>query len=294
MAMKSLKIKNVSITNRDSEAFKRYLQEVAQIPLLIDNEEVELAIKIKNGDKPALNKLIRSNLRFVISVAKQYQDATCTIEDLVNEGNIGLCIAADKFDHTKGFKFISYGVHYIRRSIIEYKNNDNKFVRIPNNKLNDISKLNKLIGEMEHELERNVQPSDLYDVLGDEYNEKDIDALMSLNKSSYMSSMDKTDEDGVSLYDVIPDDYVLPADHYMIAEHDKHTVSILLNKIKPQYRDVIIYHFGLNGNSPMDLNGIAEKLDISRERVRVIKDVAFKKMHQILRIKHKRNYLDVA
>ena len=293
MAMKSLKIRNVSITNRDSEAFKRYLQEVAQIPLLVDNEELELAIRIKNGDKVALNKLIRSNLRFVISVAKQYQDSTCTIEDLVNEGNIGLCTAAEKFDHTKGFKFISYAVHYIRRGIIEYKN-DSKFVRIPTNKLNDLNKLNKIIGEMEHDLERDILPSDLYDILGNEYSENEIERLMSLNKTSYVSSMDRTDEDGTSLYDVIPDDYVLPADHYMIAEHDKHTIKILLNKIKPQYREVIIYHFGLNGGTPMDLNGIAEKLDISRERVRVIKDVAFKKMYQILRRKNKRNYLDVA
>jgi RNA polymerase primary sigma factor len=294
MGMKSLKIRNEVITNRSSEAFKRYLQEVAQIPLLVEDEETELAIKIKNGDKQALDKLIRSNLRFVISVAKQYQDATCTIEDLVNEGNIGLCSAAEKFDHTKGFKFISYAVHWIRRYIIDYKNSDSKLVRIPLNKLNDLHKLNKIIGEIEHELGRNADPSDLYDALGDEYSEKDINNLLLLNKQSHVSSMDKTDEDGCSLYDVIPDDYVLPADHYMINEHDKHIVQVILNKLKPQYKMVIIHFYGLDGNPPMDLNGIAEKLDVSRERVRVIKDVAFNKMEQIMRRRQKLTYLDIS
>jgi RNA polymerase primary sigma factor len=280
--MKSLKIKNVSITNRDSEAFKRYLQEVSKIPLLVEDEETELAIKIKNGNKQALDKLISSNLRFVISVAKQYQNDTCTIEDLVNEGNIGLCIAAEKFDHTKGFKFISYAVHYIRRSIIDYKNSDNKLVRIPINKLNDLHKLNKIIVEIEHELGRNVDQIDIYDALGDEYSEKEINNLLLLNKQSHISSMDKTDEDGYSLYDVIPDDYTLPTDHYMNNEHDKHVVQIILNKLKPQYKSFITHFYGLDGNIPMDLNAISEKLDVSRERVRVIKDVTFKNIHLII------------
>ncbi len=288
--MRQLKMTK-SFTNRDTVSFKHYLTEVSKISLIKDNEEVELAIRIKGGDEIALNKLISSNLRFVISVAKQYIDADCTLEDLVTEGNIGLCIAAKKFDHTMGNKFISYAVWWIRRTILDYKANQSKTIRIPTNKITEMFKIKQLISDLEQRLER-IPSADEIAEEGN-YDVSTVELILSLNSRDVTSLDNCINEDGGTLGDLIEDSSSPSADHLVTTEESETKIENLLSAMKPQERYIVECYYGLIGDEKISMSEIGVELGMSRERVRQIRDKAILKLkYKLIRFGQYNKYND--
>ena len=285
--MKQLKITK-SITNRDSASLDKYLQEIGKYELISVDEEVELARRIKQGDKEAIEKLTRANLRFVVSVAKQYQNQGLSLSDLINEGNLGLIKAAEKFDETRGFKFISYAVWWIRQSIMQAINEQSRIVRLPLNQVSNITKYKKVIADFEQKFHRKPTDEELAEIL-DLTNEKIKNTLIS---TGHQVSFDAPFADGEdnTLLDVMENKNSPKADENLMRESLKIEIERALATLSPREREIIRYSFGL-GVEQLSLEEIGEMYNLTRERVRQIREKAIKKLRNTSRSKILRSYL---
>ena len=287
--MRQLKISK-SITNRESQSIEKYLQEIGKVDLITAEEEVELAQRIKKGDQEALEKLVRANLRFVVSVAKQYQNSSLSLNDLINEGNLGLVKAAQKFDETKGFKFISYAVWWIRQSIMQALAEHSRLVRLPLNKVGSLSKINKAFTELEQKYEREPSPEELSEIL--EMSADEIETTVRISSRPVSVDAPFADDETGSLLDVLENQQADKADEKMVYQHSlsvetERSLSTLTEKEK----EVIKLFFGIGVEHPMTLEDIGESLGITRERVRQIKDKAINKLRATSRSKSLKAYL---
>ena len=272
--MKQLKI-NKSITNRDSAALEKYLTEIGKEELLTVDEEVELAQQIKKGDKRALEKLTKANLRFVVSVAKQYQNQGMTLEDLINEGNVGLIKAAERFDETRGFKFISYAVWWIRQSILQAMAEQSRIVRLPQNQIGSVNRINRLLSKFEQENERRPSLEELSDFIN--MPEDKIDDVLKL--SGKHVSMDAPFAEGEEngLLDVLVNEDAPIVDRALVVESLRTEIQSALNSLSVRERQVIEAFYGIN-QKEMSLEEIGIKYGLTRERVRQIKEKAIRRL----------------
>ena len=285
--MRQLKITK-SITNRESASLDKYLQEIGKEELITVEEEVELAQRIRKGDQEALEKLTKANLRFVVSVAKQYQNQGLSLPDLINEGNLGLIKAAEKFDETRGFKFISYAVWWIRQSILQALAEQSRIVRLPLNQVGSLNKINKAFARFEQEHERTPSPEELATEL---YlpPEKVTDTLRVAGRHVSVDAPFADGEDN-SLLDVLVNPDSPNADRGLISESLSTEVDRALETLTERERDIIKYFFGI-GCSEMTLEEIGEKFDLTRERVRQIKEKAIRRLRHSSRSKLLKSYL---
>ncbi|NLU39892.1 MAG: sigma-70 family RNA polymerase sigma factor [Bacteroidales bacterium] len=285
--MRQLKITK-SITNRESASLDKYLQEIGKEELITVEEEVELAQRIKKGDHAALEKLTRANLRFVVSVAKQYQNQGLSLPDLINEGNLGLIKAAEKFDETRGFKFISYAVWWIRQSILQALAEQSRIVRLPLNQVGSLNKINKAFSKFEQEHERKPSPEELADTL-----ELPADKVAdTLKVSGRHISVDAPFVDGEdnSLLDVLPNTDSPNADKKLIMESLSREIDRALATLTERESDIIRLFFGI-GCQEMTLEEIGERFGLTRERVRQIKEKAIRRLRHTSRSKLLKSYL---
>ena len=274
--MRQLKISNL-ITNRDSATIEKYFNEIAKVPLLVSQEEVELARRIKQGDQAALEKLVKANLRFVVSVAKQYHHSKMPLNDLINEGNVGLIKAAKMFDETKGFKFISYAVWWIRQSIMEALANHSRIVRIPANKIGELSKISQAAAVIEQKFEREPTTEELADFLGVNVQEIKSANTASIRQSSLDAPFDEG-EDG-TLLDILSNPDSESADGKMGKQDSlKIEMERLLSTLTDREQEVIRQFFGIGYEYNRSLEDIAEEVGLTRERVRQVKENALKKL----------------
>lgn len=286
--MRQLKISK-QVTNRDTLSLDKYLHEIGRIELLTPEMEVELAKRVRLGDRIAFEKLIKSNLRFVVSVAKQYQNQGLSLSDLINEGNLGLIKAAERFDETRGFKFISYAVWWIRQSILQALAEDARIVRLPLNKIGSISKINRTFSQMEQEFQRDPTMEELSSVL-------DLKPELiedSMNLSSLHISMDAPlrDDDENTLYDILLNDDSPVADNDLMKGSLRKEIERSLSTLSEREADILRYFFGLNEFPAMTLEEIGERMDLTRERVRQIKEKAIKKLKNKFRNQLLKTYL---
>ncbi|QTN38799.1 sigma-70 family RNA polymerase sigma factor [Cryomorphaceae bacterium] len=286
--MRQLKITK-QVTNRETASLDKYLQEIGKVDLITAEEEVELARKIKQGDQLALEKLTKANLRFVVSVAKQYQNQGLTLPDLINEGNLGLIKAAQRFDETRGFKFISYAVWWIRQSILQALAEQSRIVRLPLNKIGSINKINKAYAQLEQEHERQPSAEEIGNML--EMSENDVKE--SMRNSGRHVSMDAPLVDGEdsNLYDVLRSAESPNPDADLLNESLRTEIERSLATLTPREADVIRLYFGLSGQHPMTLEEIGETFDLTRERVRQIKEKAIRRLKHTSRSKILKTYL---
>ncbi len=285
--MRQLKITR-SITNRESQSLDKYLQEIGREELISVEEEVELAGKIRNGDRAALEKLTRANLRFVVSVAKQYQNQGLSLPDLIDEGNLGLIKAAEKFDETRGFKFISYAVWWIRQAILQALAEQSRIVRLPLNQVGSLNKINKALSRFEQENERKPSAEELSDVLG-----VPVDKIAeTLKMSGRHISVDAPFVEGEdnSLLDVMENEDSPNADRGLINESLSKEVDRALATLTPREADIIRKFFGI-GVPEMTLEEIGEEFNLTRERVRQIKEKAIRRLRSNNRNKILKTYL---
>jgi len=285
--MRQLKITK-SITNRESASLDKYLQEIGKEDLITVEEEVELAQRIRKGDQRALEKLTRANLRFVVSVAKQYQNQGLSLPDLINEGNLGLIKAAEKFDETRGFKFISYAVWWIRQSILQALAEQSRIVRLPLNQVGSLNKINKAFSRFEQEHERRPSPEELAETL-DLPAEKVADTLRVSGRHISVDAPFVEGEDN-SLLDVLVNDDSPVADKTLINESLSTEVERALATLTERERDIIRLFFGINCQE-MTLEEIGEKFGLTRERVRQIKEKAIRRLRHSSRSKLLKTYL---
>ncbi len=287
--MRQLKITK-QVTNRETASLDKYLQEIGKVDLITADEEVALAQRIRNGDQAALEKLTKANLRFVVSVSKQYQNQGLSLPDLINEGNLGLIKAAQRFDETRGFKFISYAVWWIRQSILQALAEQSRIVRLPLNKIGAINKINKAFSQLEQSYEREPNADEIADLLEIPENEvKD-----SLRNSGRHVSMDAPLVQGedTTMYDVLkPDDSMPSPESGLLYESLKKEISRAISTLTPRESDVIRYYFGLDGESALTLEEIGEKFELTRERVRQIKEKAVRRLKHTSRSKILKTYL---
>ncbi|MCC5931383.1 MAG: sigma-70 family RNA polymerase sigma factor [Cyclobacteriaceae bacterium] len=286
--MRQLKISK-QITNRESQSLDKYLQEIGKVDLLTPDEEVELAKRIREGDQMALEKLTKANLRFVVSVAKQYQNQGLTLGDLINEGNLGLIKAAQRFDETRGFKFISYAVWWIRQSILQALAEQSRIVRLPLNRVGSLNKISKTFSELEQKYEREPSPDELADVL--EVTTSEIIDTMKI--SGRHVSMDAPFIQGEenSLLDVLENELEETPDSGLMTDSLRREVQRALSTLTQREADVIALYFGLNGEHSMTLEEIGEKFNLTRERVRQIKEKAIRRLRHTSRSKALKPYL---
>ena len=288
--MRQLKITK-SITNRESASLDKYLQEIGKEELITVEEEVELAQRIKKGDRSALEKLTRANLRFVVSVAKQYQNQGLSLPDLINEGNLGLIKAAEKFDETRGFKFISYAVWWIRQSIMQAIADQSRMVRLPLNRVGELSKISKAASMLEQELER--KPS--VDEIAKELDMNVDDVAYTLRHSGRQVSVDapfsQSEDSKSSLLDIMPNDDQPTPDHTLMSESLRNEIERVLSTLSEKESTVIKLYFGFNTEYTATLEEIGEILNLTRERVRQIKEQALRKLRHASRSKKLKVYL---
>jgi RNA polymerase primary sigma factor len=291
MSMRQLKITK-SITNRESQSLEKYLQEIGKVELITPEEEVKLAIRIKRGDQKALDKLTKANLRFVVSVAKQYQNQGLTLPDLINEGNLGLIKAAQRFDETRGFKFISYAVWWIRQSILQALAEQSRIVRLPLNKVGLTNRIQKAYSQLEQQFEREPSPEELADVL-----ELDIEEVRStIGIGGRHISVDTPLSEGEdnTLIDVMENTNADRAETNI--EHNeslKIDIDRSLQTLTERQKEVICFFFGIGVDHPMSLEDIGDRFSLTRERVRQIKDKAITKLRSNSGAKSLRNYLGI-
>ncbi len=285
--MRQLKITK-SITNRESASLDKYLQEIGKEELISVEEEVELAQRIKKGDRDALEKLTRANLRFVVSVAKQYQNQGLSLPDLINEGNLGLIKAAEKFDETRGFKFISYAVWWIRQSILQALAEQSRIVRLPLNQVGSLNKINKAFSKFEQENERKPSPEELAESL-ELPRDKVTDTLKVSGRHISMDAPFIEGEDN-SLLDVLQNNDSPKADKLLLTESLIKEIDRSLATLTERERDIIKLFFGI-GIMEMTLEEIGEKFGLTRERVRQIKEKAIRRLRHTSRSKLLKTYL---
>lgn len=285
--MRQLKITK-SITNRKEPSLNRYLQEIGSEPPLTIEEEIDLAQRIRRGDRRALDKLTKANLRFVVSVAKQYQNQGLSLSDLINEGNMGLIKAAEKFDETRGFKFISYAVWWIRQSILQAIAEKSKMIKLPLNQVGTVNKISHASSKFEQQFERRPSLNEIADTL-DLPEEKIEEAI---NASGRAVSVDAplSDNEGNSLIDVIPNDSIPDTDEEMLMESLREEISRALNFLDDRERVVIESYFGI-GQPELTLEEIAHKCGLTRERVRQIREKAIRKLRNNTKNKLLKSYL---
>ncbi|MCX7880269.1 MAG: RNA polymerase sigma factor RpoD/SigA [Ignavibacteria bacterium] len=279
-------------TNRESQSLDKYLQEIGKYELLSPDEEVELAKKIKKGGSEgqrALERLVRSNLRFVVSVAKQYQNQGLTLGDLINEGNLGLIKAARRFDETKGFKFISYAVWWIRQSILQALAEQSRIVRLPLNRVGALNKIGKKFSELEQKYEREPTTSELAEQL--DMSVSDIAETIKIAGRHLSVDAPFVQGEDNRLLDVIPNEQQPSPDHQLIQESLRTEINNLLKTLPDREADVIRLFFGLNDTTPLTLDEIGEKFNLTRERVRQIKEKAIRRLRQTTRCQALKAYL---
>ena len=286
--MRQLKITK-QVTNRETASLDKYLQEIGKVDLITADEEVELAQRIKAGDQTALEKLTKANLRFVVSVAKQYQNQGLTLPDLINEGNLGLIKAAKRFDETRGFKFISYAVWWIRQSILQALAEQSRIVRLPLNKIGSINKINKMYAFLEQENERPPSAEEIAKKLDMTVN----DVKESMKNSGRHVSMDAPLIEGEdsNLYDVLNSGESPNQDKKLLHESLRIEINRALETLTPREADVVKLYFGLGEHQPMTLEEIGETFDLTRERVRQIKEKAIRRLKHTSRSKILMTYL---
>ena len=286
--MRQLKITK-QVTNRETASLDKYLQEIGKVDLITADEEVELAQRIKAGDQKALEKLTKANLRFVVSVAKQYQNQGLTLPDLINEGNLGLIKAAQRFDETRGFKFISYAVWWIRQSILQALAEQSRIVRLPLNKIGSINKINKMYALLEQSNERAPSAEEIAKELDMTVN----DVKESMKNSGRHLSMDAPLVEGEdsNLYDVLRSGESPNPDRELIHESLRTEIERALETLTPREADVVRLYFGLGDQHPMTLEEIGETFDLTHERVRQIKEKAIRRLKHTSRSKILKTYL---
>ncbi len=286
--MRQLKITK-QVTNRDTLSLDKYLHEIGKVELLSAEKEVELAKRIKKGDRQALETLIKANLRFVVSVSKQYQNQGLSLPDLINEGNLGLIKAAERFDETRGFKFISYAVWWIRQSILQALAEQARIVRLPLNKIGSINKINKTFSQLEQEFQREPTPDELAEIL--ETKPELIES--SLNISNIHLSMDAPlkEDDGNNMYDVMLNEDSPSPDNELIYNSLRKEIERSLSTLGDREAEILRYYFGLNGYPPYTLEEIGDEFGLTRERVRQIKEKAIKKLKNQYRNRLLKSYL---
>jgi len=286
--MRQLKISK-QITNRESQSLDKYLQEIGKVDLLTPDEEVDLAKRIRDGDQLALEKLTKANLRFVVSVAKQYQNQGLSLGDLINEGNLGLIKAAQRFDETRGFKFISYAVWWIRQSILQALAEQSRIVRLPLNRVGSLNKISKTFSELEQKFEREPSPDELAEVL-DVTTAEVVDTLKISGRHVSMDAPFVQGEEN-SLLDVLENDSEASPDSGLMNDSLRKEVQRALSTLTQREADVITLYFGLNGEHAMTLEEIGEKFNLTRERVRQIKEKAIRRLRHTSRSKALKPYL---
>jgi len=287
--MRQLKITK-SITNRESQSLEKYLQEIGKVDLLTPEEEVELAQRIKQGDQLALEKLTKANLRFVVSVAKQYQNQGLSLSDLINEGNLGLIKAAQRFDETRGFKFISYAVWWIRQSILQALAEQSRIVRLPLNKVGSLNKINKAFSELEQEYEREPSSEELAEML--EIPTEEVETTLGVAARHVSMDAPFVEGEDNSLLDVLENGGTPGTDTSLAyGESLSREINRSLGTLTDRQCDVIKLYFGIGVEHPMSLEDIGEKFGLTRERVRQIKDKAINKLRSKTRSKLLKHYL---
>ncbi|PTL32663.1 RNA polymerase subunit sigma [Prevotella sp. oral taxon 376] len=286
--MRQLKITK-SITNRETQSLDKYLQEIGQEDLITVEEEVELAQKIREGDHKALEKLTKANLRFVVSVAKQYQNQGLSLPDLINEGNLGLIKAAEKFDETRGFKFISYAVWWIRQSILQAIAEQSRIVRLPLNQVGSVNKINRLLNKFEQENERRPSIDEIAENI--DLPEDKIEDALKVNNNRHVS-VDAPFMDGEdnSLLDILPNNDAPLADKELVMDSLREEISRALSTLNERERNIIECFFGIN-QPEMTLEEIGDKFQLTRERVRQIKEKAIRKLRKNTKNKLLKSYL---
>lgn len=286
--MRQLKITK-QVTNRETASLDKYLQEIGKVELITADEEVELAQRIRQGDKIALEKLTKANLRFVVSVSKQYQNQGLSLPDLINEGNLGLIKAAQRFDETRGFKFISYAVWWIRQSILQALAEQSRIVRLPLNKIGSINKINKTYAKLEQEFEREPNAEEIAEAL--DITESEVkESMKNAGRHVSMDAPLIQDEDN-NMYDVLKSDEVITPETELLYESLRKEIDRAISTLTPREADVVRLYFGLNGSHPMTLEEIGEKFDLTRERVRQIKEKAIRRLKHTSRSKILKSYL---
>jgi len=288
--MRQLKIAK-QVTNRETASLDKYLQEIGRVDLISAEEEVELARKIRNGDRAALERLTKANLRFVVSVSKQYQNQGLALPDLINEGNLGLIKAAERFDETRGFKFISYAVWWIRQSILQALAEQARIVRLPLNKIGNINRINKAFSELEQKFERPPSADELAEFLDCSTEE----VKQSLSHTGRHVSMDAPlidgDEASSSMYDVMTGDSLPNPDSGLVLESLRRDIRTSLRTLTSRESEVVSMFYGLEGKIPMSLEEIGSKFDLTRERVRQIKEKAIRRLKHTSKNRTLKTYL---
>jgi RNA polymerase primary sigma factor len=288
--MRQLKIVK-QVTNRENASLDKYLLEIGRVDLITAEEEVALARRIRDGDKEALEKLTKANLRFVVSVSKQYQNQGLSLPDLINEGNVGLIKAAERFDETRGFKFISYAVWWIRQSILQALAEQARIVRLPLNKIGNINKINKAFSELEQKYERPPSAEELAEFL--EVSVADV--RQSLSNSGRHVSMDAPliagDESSSSMYDVLPNDSLPGPERELVVESLQKDIDRSLSTLTVRESEILKMYYGLNGQPAQTLEEIGNRFDLTRERVRQIKEKAIRRLKHTSRSKMLKSYL---
>ena len=285
--MRQLKITK-SITNRESESLEKYLQEIGREEMISVEEEVELAQRIKKGDHKALERLTRANLRFVVSVAKQYQNQGLSLPDLINEGNLGLIKAAEKFDETRGFKFISYAVWWIRQSILQAIAEQSRIVRLPLNQVGSVNKINRMLNKFEQENER--RPSSVEISEQTDIPQEKVDEAMMVNTRHVSVDAPFVDGEDNSLLDVLVNDEAPMADRQLVIESLRSEIAAVLKTLNERERNVITAFYGI-GQPEMTLEEIGNKFGLTRERVRQIKEKAIRRLRNSTNNKLLKSYL---
>lgn len=276
-------------TNRESQSLDKYLQEIGKVSLLTPNQEIDLAIRIKKGEQQALETLTKANLRFVVSVAKQYQNQGLSLGDLINEGNLGLIKAAKRFDETRGFKFISYAVWWIRQSILQALAEQSRIVRLPLNRVGALNKIGKAYSNLEQEFEREPSANELATELDMDVSEV-ADTLKISGKHVSMDAPFAQGEDN-RLLDVIQNDQQPTPDHILMTESLKTEIERALSTLTEREAEVIKLYFGLNKEHSLTLEEIGERFNLTRERVRQIKEKAIRRLRHASRSKNLKAYL---
>ncbi|MBM3164808.1 MAG: sigma-70 family RNA polymerase sigma factor [Bacteroidetes bacterium] len=288
--MRQLKIAK-QVTNRETASLDKYLQEIGRVELITADEEVELARKIREGDRVALERLTKANLRFVVSVSKQYQNQGLALPDLINEGNLGLIKAAERFDETRGFKFISYAVWWIRQSILQALAEQARIVRLPLNKIGNINKINRAFSELEQKYERPPSAEELAEFLNCSMDE----VKQSLAQNGRHVSMDaplvEGDESSSNMYDVLSGEGMITPETNLTMESLRTDIKQSLLTLTPRESEVICMFYGLDGKPAMSLEEIGSKFDLTRERVRQIKEKAIRRLKHTSKNKALKTYL---
>ncbi|MDD2791918.1 MAG: RNA polymerase sigma factor RpoD/SigA [Sediminibacterium sp.] len=287
--MRQLKITK-SITNRESQSLEKYLQEIGKVDLIQPDEEVRLAVQIRNGDQKALDRLVKSNLRFVVSVAKQYQNQGLTLSDLINEGNLGLIKAALRFDETKGFKFISYAVWWIRQSILQSLAEQSRIVRLPLNKVGLTNRISRAYQQLEQEFEREPSTEELAELL--DLPPEEISATMNAGFRHVSMDTPLMDGEGGTIMDLMENPHAVPTDERLVYHESlQKELESCLQSLTDRQKAVLCYFFGIGVDHALSLEDIGVRFNLTRERVRQIKDKAITKLRSAKRSNYLRVYL---